>query len=213
MWIVELALRRPYTFVVMAIAIVLFGVLSLCRMAIDIFPNIDIPVVSCCWTYTGMSPYYMENMVTTVTERALTSTVNGIQRMESVSLSGMSIVKVYLQQGTNIGQSVAMVTSVGTAILKQLPRGISPPFVTSSSATDVPVLQLSLHSQKHFAHAIGHRARSEDTFSVWWQISPGDDRPESAESGGQRFVRSRRSAGDDKSECHPPYWHSQDGRV
>jgi multidrug efflux pump subunit AcrB len=131
----------------MAIAIVLFGVLSLCRMAIDIFPNIDIPVVSCCWTYTGMSPYYMENMVTTVTERALTSTVNGIQRMESVSLSGMSIVKVYLQQGTNIGQSVAMVTSVGTAILKQLPRGISPPFVTSSSATDVPVLQLSLHSQ------------------------------------------------------------------
>jgi multidrug efflux pump subunit AcrB len=147
MWIVEVALRRPYTFIVMAIAILLFGVLSVCRMAIDIFPNIDIPVVSCCWTYTGMSPYYMENMVTTVTERALTSTVNGIQRMESVSLNGMSIVKVYLQQGTNIGQSVAMVTSVGTAILKQLPRGISPPFVTSSSATDVPVLQLSLHSQ------------------------------------------------------------------
>src|SRR4051812_16062789 len=98
MWIVELALRRPHTFIVMAVLIVMFGALSVVRMAVDIFPVIDIPVVSCIWTYTGMSPYEMENMITTVTERALTSTINGIQRMESMSLSGMSIVKVYLRQ-------------------------------------------------------------------------------------------------------------------
>ncbi|MBY0357569.1 MAG: efflux RND transporter permease subunit [Candidatus Obscuribacterales bacterium] len=146
MWIVELALKRPHTFLVMAITILLFGVLSILRMPVDIFPNIDIPIVSCAWTYTGMSPYYMENLVTTVTERALTSTVNGIQRMESISLSSMSIVKVYLNKGTDMGQSVAMVESVCSAILRQLPRGISPPFVTASSATDVPVLQLIIAS-------------------------------------------------------------------
>lgn len=147
MWIVQLALRKGYTFVVLAIAIVIFGCLSIYKMAIDIFPDIDTPVVSCVWTYTGMSPYYMENMVTTVTERALTSTINGIDRMESSSLSGMSIIKVYLQKGTPIGEAVAMVSSVGTAVLRQLPRGISPPFVTRSSATDVPVIQLGIHSK------------------------------------------------------------------
>lgn len=146
MWIVELALRRPHTFVVMAITIAMFGVISIVKMAVDIFPVIDIPVVSCVWTYAGMSPYDMENMITTVTERALTSTINGIQRMESMSLSGMSIVKVYLQQGTPVGESVSMVASVGSAIRRQMPRGINAPFVTASSATDVPVIQLALHS-------------------------------------------------------------------
>lgn len=146
MWIVELALRKGHTFVVLAIAIAMFGFISIYRMSVDIFPVISTPIVSCVWTYAGMSPYFMENLVTTVTERALTSTVNGIDRMESNSLSGMSIIKVYLRKGTPIGEAVAMVSSVGTAILRQLPRGISPPFVTQSSATDVPVLQLGLHS-------------------------------------------------------------------
>lgn len=146
MWIVKLALGRPHTFVVLAIVIAMFGVISIKRMAVDIFPVINIPIVSCAWTYTGMSPYYMENLITTVTERALTSTLNNIQRMESVSLSGLSVIKVYLQEGTNVGEDVSMVTAVGTAILRQLPRGIAPPFVTASSATDVPVMQLVLES-------------------------------------------------------------------
>ncbi len=146
MWIVELALRKGHTFVVLAITIFLFGVISLAKMSIDIFPVISSPIVSCVWTYQGMSPYYMENLVTTVTERALTSTINGIDRMESNSLSGMSIIKVYLRKGTPIGEAVAMVSSVGAAILRQLPRGISAPFVTRSSATDVPVMQLAIHS-------------------------------------------------------------------
>ena len=131
---------------VLAITIFLFGVISLAKMSIDIFPVISSPIVSCVWTYQGMSPYYMENLVTTVTERALTSTINGIDRMESNSLSGMSIIKVYLRKGTPIGEAVAMVSSVGAAILRQSPRGISAPFVTRSSATDVPVMQLAIHS-------------------------------------------------------------------
>lgn len=146
-WIVELALKRPHTFIVMAITIVMFGVLSIRRMAIDIFPVIDVPVVSCVWSYIGMSPYDMENLVTTVTERALTSTIDGIEHMDSISLAGMSIIKLYLHKGTDMGQAVAMVTSVGSAVLRQLPTGISPPFVTESSATDVPVLQLGFLSK------------------------------------------------------------------
>jgi multidrug efflux pump subunit AcrB len=146
MWIVELALKRPHTFIVLALTIAMFGILSIVRMPVDIFPTIDVPVVSCVWTYQGMSPYNMENLVTTVCERALTSTINGIKYMESTSLSGMSIVKLYLQKGTEIGEAVAMTEAVGTAILRQLPRGISPPFVTASSATDVPVIQLGLSS-------------------------------------------------------------------
>ncbi|MGH9548866.1 MAG: efflux RND transporter permease subunit, partial [Terriglobales bacterium] len=147
MWIVELALRRPHTFIVVAIAIAIFGVLSIKQMPVDIFPNINEPIVSCIWTYQGMSPFDMENLVTSITERALTSTVNGIDHIESMSLSGMSIIKVFLHQETPVGESVAMVTSVGSAIRRQLPRGISPPFVTASSATDVPVLQLILNSK------------------------------------------------------------------
>ncbi len=147
MWIVELALKRPHTFIVMAIGIALFGVLSIMQMAVDIFPSIDVPIVSCVWTYTGMSPANIENLITTVTESWLTSTVNGIEHMESMSVSGLSIIKVYLHKGTDIGEAVAMVTSVGNACLNYLPPGITPPFVTVSSATDVPVLQLGVGSE------------------------------------------------------------------
>jgi multidrug efflux pump subunit AcrB len=148
MWIVQLALRKPHTFFVMGITIILFGMIAIFRMPVDIFPDLDIPIVSCIWTYQGMSPWEMENLVSMVTERALTSTINGIEHMESVSINSMSIIKVYLHQGTPIGEAVAMVESVGTAILRTLPRGIYPPFVTASSATDVPVLQLDIHSEK-----------------------------------------------------------------
>lgn len=147
MWIVELALKAPHTFIVMALAIALFGVMSIKQMAVDIFPSIDIPIVSCVWTYTGMSPYNVENLITTVTERWLTSTVNGIEHIESTSLSGMSIIKVYLHKGTDIGEAVAMVTAMGNAVLEYLPAGLTPPFVTVSSATDVPVLQLGINSK------------------------------------------------------------------
>jgi multidrug efflux pump subunit AcrB len=131
----------------MAMAILLFGALSISQMAVDIFPPIDIPIVSCVWTYTGMSPANIESLITTVTERWLTSTVNGIEHMESMSLNGMSVIKIYLYKGTDIGEAVAMVTAVGNASLTYLPPGITPPFVTVSSATDVPVLQLGISSK------------------------------------------------------------------
>ncbi len=146
MWIVKLALGQPHTFIVMAILIALFGFVSIKQMAIDIFPSIDIPIVSCVWTYTGMNAGNVENLVTTPTERAFTSTVNGIDHMESMSLSGMSIIKVYLHKGTDIGQAIAQVSATANAVKQQLPSGINPPFVTQSSATDVPVLQLVVGS-------------------------------------------------------------------
>lgn len=148
MWIVRLALTQPHTFIVMAIVIFLFGGVSLSQMAVDIFPSIDIPIVSCVWTYTGMPPSDVENQITSVTERALTSTVNGIDHIESMSLSGMSIIKVYLHKGTDVGQAVAQVASTANATLRSLPPNMSPPFVTQSSATDVPVLQLVIASAK-----------------------------------------------------------------
>lgn len=147
MWIVELALKRAHTFIVMALAIIIFGVLSLKQMAVDIFPIIDVPIVSAIFTYTGMSPANIENLITTVTERWLTSTVNGIEKIESTSISGMSIIKVYLHKGTDIGEAVAMVTAMGNAVMEYLPPAITPPFVTVSSATDVPVIQLGINSK------------------------------------------------------------------
>jgi multidrug efflux pump subunit AcrB len=130
----------------MSILIALFGFVSLKQMAVDIFPAIDVPIVSCVWTYTGMSAGNVENLVTTPTERAFTSTVNGIDHMESMSLSGMSVIKVYLHKGADIGQAIAQVSSTANAVKQQLPSGINPPFVTQSSATDVPVIQLIVGS-------------------------------------------------------------------
>jgi multidrug efflux pump subunit AcrB len=147
MWIVRLALRQPHTFIVMAILIALFGFVSISQMAIDIFPKIDVPIVSCIWTYTGMSPDNIEGLITTVTERALTSTVNGIEHMESMSVNGISVIKVFLHKGTDIGQAIAQVDATATAVMRSLPPHISPPFVTQSSATDVPVLELGVGSK------------------------------------------------------------------
>jgi multidrug efflux pump subunit AcrB len=131
----------------MAIAIFLFGIVSLTQMPIDIFPTIDEPIVSCVWTYTGMAPKNVEDLITTVSERALASTVAGIERMESMSLNGMSVIKIYLHKGSNIAQAVASATASSSASLRQMPPNMSPPFVVQSSATDVPILQLVVGSK------------------------------------------------------------------
>lgn len=148
MWIVRLALSQPHTFVVMAVSILLFGLVSLTQMPVDIFPPIDIPIVSCVWTYTGMSPKNVENLITTVSERTLASTVSGIQHLESMSLNGMSVIKIYLHQGSDIGLAVAQAASTSSASLRQMPPNMSPPLVVQSSATDVPILQLSVASKE-----------------------------------------------------------------
>lgn len=145
MWIVNLALRRPYTFIVLAIFILIAGVLATMRTPKDIFPSIDIPVISVIWNYSGMAPEDIEQHVTSIYERVLTTTVDNIEHIESQSLYGIAIVKIFLQPNANVPRGVAQVTSVSQAILKQLPSGITPPLVLSYSASNVPVLRVGLN--------------------------------------------------------------------
>lgn len=144
MWIVNLALRRPYTFIVLGVFILIAGVLSILSTPKDIFPSINIPVISVIWTYTGMAPKDIADNITSPYERALTTTVDNIEHIESESLYGIAIVKIFLQPHASVPQGVAQVTSISQAILKQLPTGITPPLVLSYSASNVPVLMVGL---------------------------------------------------------------------
>jgi multidrug efflux pump subunit AcrB len=144
MWIVRLALRRPYTFVVMSILILIMGGLAIVRTPTDIFPTIDIPVVSIIWNYSGLVPQEMSDRVVSVTERALTTTVDNIEHIESQSLYGIAVVKVFLQPNANIQQGIAQITAISQTQLRQLPAGSTPPLILAYSASSVPVLQLAL---------------------------------------------------------------------
>ncbi|RXH55225.1 efflux RND transporter permease subunit [Granulicella sibirica] len=146
MWIVSLALRRPYTFVVMSLLIFILGVISIETMSTDIFPTIDIPVVSVIWTYPGTSPDEMEKRFTTISERAMTTAVNDIEHIESQSINGISVIKVFFQPGAKIEAAVAQVTAVSQTILRTMPPGTTPPFVLQFSASNVPILQAVLSS-------------------------------------------------------------------
>src|ERR1700756_931447 len=147
MWIVSLALRRPYTFVVMAILILILGIMAIVRTPTDIFPNINIPVVSIVWNYNGLVPEEMSNRIVSVTERNLTTTVDNIEHLESQSLYGIAVVKVFLQPNANLQQGIAQITAVSQTQLKQLPQGTTPPLIIAYSASSVPVLQLALSGQ------------------------------------------------------------------
>ncbi|MBV8277682.1 MAG: efflux RND transporter permease subunit [Verrucomicrobia bacterium] len=147
MWIVNLALRRPYTFIVLAIFILIAGVLAILRTPKDIFPSINIPVISVIWNYAGLTPQDMEEKITWPYERVLTTTVDNIEHIESQSLYGIGVVKIFLQPTATVPTGIAQVTSVSQAILRQLPPGITPPLVLSYSATNVPVLRVGLSGQ------------------------------------------------------------------
>ena len=147
MWIVRLALRRPYTFTVMALLIVILGVLSARKMAKDIFPSIDIPVVVVIWQYGGLTPEEMAKRIVTISERAMTTTVNDIEHMESQSFTGVGVIKVYFQPGTSIDAAVAQVTAISQTITHVLPPGGSPPLIIRFNASNVPILQLGLGSK------------------------------------------------------------------
>jgi len=146
MWIVELALRRPYTFVVMALAIIVFGVVAIVRMPADIFPNIDIPVVAMIWSYGGISPEEMADGITTRVERNATTTINDIEHMESASLTGYSIIKIFLHPSGSADAAVAEANASASAVIRVLPPGTQPPSVTQYNAASVPILQLGLSS-------------------------------------------------------------------
>src|SRR5256714_631930 len=147
MWIVRLALRRPYTFVVVALLIAVLGIVSIVTMPTDIFPAINIPVVSVIWSYGGLSPTEMQDRITTVVERAMTTTVANIEHIESQSLRGTSVIKIYFQPGADVTSAVAEVTAINQTLIKALPPGITPPLILRYNAADVPVIQLSLGSQ------------------------------------------------------------------
>jgi CzcA family heavy metal efflux pump len=147
-WIVLTALRRPYTFVVLAVVIALFGVRSALLTPTDIFPNINIPVVSVVWTYNGLLPNDMSGRVIYYYERTLTSQVGDIEHIESQSLSGYGVVKIFFQKNVDIAAALAQVTAASQTVLKLLPPGITPPYVLSYNASSVPILQLALSSKK-----------------------------------------------------------------
>jgi multidrug efflux pump subunit AcrB len=144
MWVVRLALRRPYTIVVFAILILVMGALAIVRTPADIFPDINIPVVSIIWNYTGLDAQQMSDRIVTITERALTTTVDDIQHIESQSLDGVAVVKVFLQLDANVVRGIAQITAVSQTQLRQLPAGTTPPLIIAYSASTVPVLQLAL---------------------------------------------------------------------
>jgi multidrug efflux pump subunit AcrB len=123
MWLVRIALERPYTFVVMAMLIVILGAVTLARMPTDIFPDIDIPVISVVWNYSGLSPEDMEKRIVTNCERALTTTVNGIEHIESQSLTGIAVVKIFFQPNARIEAATAQVTAISQTVVRQMPPG------------------------------------------------------------------------------------------
>jgi multidrug efflux pump subunit AcrB len=145
--LVRLALRRPYTSAIAAMLIILLGALSVTRMIVDIFPVIDIPVVLVVWNYPGLTTEDMERRVVFISERAYSTTVNGISRIESQSIPGIGILKVYFQQGTDIGGAIAQISSVNNTILRSAPPGMQPPAVIQFNASNVPVVQMTLSSK------------------------------------------------------------------
>src|SRR5919106_6185949 len=141
MWIIRLALKRPYTFVVAALLLLLITPFVLMRTPTDVLPNINIPVVSIIWNYNGLSARDIEQRMVYTEEHVLTTTVNNIEHMESNSYDGFGIIKIFFQPGVTISQAVAQVTAVSQTILRQLPPGTTPPLILQYSASSVPVLQ------------------------------------------------------------------------
>src|SRR5579864_5657755 len=147
MWIVRLALRRPYTFVVMSVLIAILGATAIVTMPTDIFPSIDIPVVSVIWNYSGVTPQEMADRITTIFERALTTTVNDVEHIESQAYSGASLVRLYFHPNVKVELAIAQITALSQGIIRAMPPGIFPPGVLKYNASSVPILQLSIHSK------------------------------------------------------------------
>src|SRR5271154_1422931 len=146
MWIVRLALRRPYTIAVGVILIFLMGFLCLQTMLVDIFPTIDIPVVSVIWNYPGLPAIDMERRVVLLSERAYSTTVNGINKIESSSIPGTGLMRIYFEDGTDIGAAIAQISSVSATATRSMPPGMTPPVVIQFNASNVPVGQITLYS-------------------------------------------------------------------
>src|ERR1700678_1747462 len=144
MWIVKIALDRPYTFIVLALLILILAPVAILNTPTDIFPNINIPVVAVAWTYTGMNPEELEGRITTVYEKILTALVDNIEHIESTTVNGLVVLKIFLQPTASVDRANAQVTAASQTILRQLPQGTLPPLIVNYTASSVPILQLSL---------------------------------------------------------------------
>ena len=142
----EKVLAKPYTTIVMALLFAIIGIVSFVSTPTDVFPNIDIPVATVIWQYSGASPDVMEKRIVNYAERSYSSAVNDIQHMESQSMPGISIIKIYFQPGANVNAAVAEITATSQSVLKLLPPGITPPLVIQYNASSVPILQLGISS-------------------------------------------------------------------
>src|ERR1700749_2425230 len=144
MWIVRVALNRPYTFIVLALLILVLAPVMILRTPTDIFPNINIPVVSVYWGYTGLDAEEVEGRITTPYEKALSTLVDNVQHTESTSYNGASVIKVFLQPGASLDTANAQVTAASQYLLRQLPPGVLPPEIINFSASSVPILQIGV---------------------------------------------------------------------
>src|SRR6516164_9257146 len=147
MWIVALALRRPYTFVVMAIVLIILTPIVLLRTPVDIFPEINIPVISIVWNYAGFAPSEMADRIVTNSERGITVTVNDIEHIESQSVNGVGVIKVFFRQGANIQTALSQVTAMMQTVVRGLPPGTTPPLIITYSASTTLIVQLGLSSK------------------------------------------------------------------
>jgi multidrug efflux pump subunit AcrB len=146
MWIAKIALQRPYTFVVLGLLIMLLGVFTTLRIPIDIFPNINIPVVAAIWSYTGLSPDDMANRIVLLTEKTAQTDISNVEHTESQSLNGIAVAKYFFQPNVNEDLSYAQITGVSQTLLKSVPPGTTPPSIIAYNASTVPVIQLALSS-------------------------------------------------------------------
>src|ERR1700678_4233068 len=146
LWIVRVALQRPYTFIVLALLILILGPLAALTTPTDIFPNIRVPVIGVAWQFAGLPPDEMAGRILAPYERVLTTTVNDIQHTEGQSLPGIGIVKIYFQPDVDIRTATAQVTSISQTVLKQMPPGVTPPLILNYNASTVPILQLATSS-------------------------------------------------------------------
>ena len=218
--LVRIALSRPYTFVVLALLILILGPLAALRTPVDIFPDIRIPVISVVWQYTGLPPDDMSGRITTPFQRALTTTVNDIEHIEANSYTGIGIIKIFFQPYADIRTANAQVTAISQTLIKAMPPGATPPLILNYNASTVPILFVALsgrrvhraaprrHRHQSGAHAAGDGAGRGHCLAVRRQAAPDPDRPRSGRVAGPRPVRPgrrqrARRAEPDHADRHP----------
>src|SRR4026208_2024247 len=197
MWIVRVALDRPYTFIVLALLILIVSPVVISRTPTDIFPAINIPVIAVAWQYAGLNTEELEGRITTSYERVLTTTVDNIQRIESTTVNGQAIIKVYLQPNARLDTANAQITAISQTVIRQYPPGTTPPLIINFSASSVPILQLALSGEglaEQQLFDLGVNFLRPQLVTIPGvaipfppgQAAPDHDRPEPAAAPGQR---------------------------